>query len=399
MISDNSEEGYCMKFKIRKSWDNISYREIFLCPYEDKLLAMWVKLAFGLVWLINIPVGIVFGVGQEYVIQVALIVLIIAVNIAISIKNYNIWMDFFTFVIMCIPVYGILFEADIDAFSIMYPVFYSCVAVFALGIKYSLPINIVCLNSIIYCCRINNNHKMIDIYGENVVLRLPYLFICMLLIIYCLMFIIQKNWTEKKKIKHKLETRIYEENIRLENISMKVMNTMVHALGAKIYGEEEHLKQVAEYAKEIAFRKGLDQKMCMNAYNAGLLHEIGMVGIPDELIRKSMLSEEEYDIFKTYVDKSYEIVSMLRTSSTESISEAVHYHRENYDGSGYPKGLKGSEIPLLARIIMVADYADRHLRRGESRQIVIRKLRILSGDKFDPADARLMEAILSESDK
>lgn len=388
-----------MKFKLRKSWKDISYREILLCPYEDKQLALWVKLTFGLVWLINIPVGIVFGVGYEYVIQVALIVLVIAVNIAISVKNYNIWVDFVAFAIMCIPVYGILFEADIEAFSVMYPVFFSCVAVFVLGIKYSLPINIVCLGSIIYCCRINNNHKMIDIYGENVVLRLPYLFICILLIIYCLMFIIQKNWVEKKKIKHKLESRIYKENIRLENISMKVMNTMVHALGAKIYGEEEHLKQVAEYAKEIALRKGLDQKMCMNAYNAGLLHEIGMVGIPDELIKKDTLSEEEYDLFKTYVDKSYEIVSMLRTSSTESIAEAVHYHRENYDGSGYPKGLKGSEIPLLARIIMVADYADRHLRRGENRQIVIRKLRILSGDKFDPADAKLMENILNESDK
>ena len=61
---------------------------------------------------------------------------------------------------------------------------------------------------------------------------------------------------------------------------------------------------------------------------------IGMADIPDELINKNKLSDEEYDIFKTYVDKGYEIVGMLRTSSAESIAEAVHYHRENYDGSG-----------------------------------------------------------------
>ena len=90
------------------------------------------------------------------------------------------------------------------------------------------------------------------------------------------------------------------------------------------------------------------------------------------------------------------IVAVVRA---ESIAEAVHYHRENYDGSGYPSGLKKSEIPLLARIIMVADYTDRHLRRGESSQIVIRKLRTLSGDKFDPADARIMENILNESNQ
>lgn len=387
-----------MNMKIRKSGKYVSYREIFLCPYEDRLLALCVKLVFGFVWLINMLVGIVLDVGYEYDIQAALIVLIMAVNIAISVKNYNIWIDFVTFAIMSMPVYSLLFDADIEAFSIMYPVLFLCATVFVLGIKYSLPINIVCLGSIIYCCRFNNADT-IDIYDENIVLRLPYFFICMLLIIYCLMFFIQKNWVEKKNIKHKLENRIYEENIRLENISMKVMNTMVHALGAKIYGEEEHLKQVAEYAREIALRKGLDHKMCMNAYNAGLLHEIGMAAIPDELINKNKLSDEEYDIFKTYVDKGYEIVGMLRTSSAESIAEAVHYHRENYDGSGYPSGLKKSEIPLLARIIMVADYTDRHLRRGESSQIVIRKLRTLSGYKFDTADARIMENILNESNQ
>lgn len=387
-----------MNMKIRKSGKYVSYREIFLCPYEDRLLALCVKLVFGFVWLINMLVGIVLDVGYEYDIQAALIVLIMAVNIAISVKNYNIWIDFVTFAIMSMPVYSLLFDADIEAFSIMYPVLFLCATVFVLGIKYSLPINIVCLGSIIYCCRFNNADT-IDIYDENIVLRLPYFFICMLLIIYCLMFFIQKNWVEKKNIKHKLENRIYEENIRLENISMKVMNTMVHALGAKIYGEEEHLKQVAEYAREIALRKGLDHKMCMNAYNAGLLHEIGMAAIPDELINKNKLSDEEYDIFKTYVDKGYEIVGMLRTSSAESIAEAVHYHRENYDGSGYPSGLKKSEIPLLARIIMAADYTDRHLRRGESSQIVIRKLRTLSGYKFDPADARIMENILNESNQ
>lgn len=385
-----------MKFRIRKSWKDITFREIVTCPYEDKMLALWVKLAFGLVWLINIPAGVLFGVSHEYTVQLAVIIVILGINILMSSRKYNIWQDFIAFVLICIPVYGILFDAYIEAFSIMYPIIFSCGVVFALGIKYSLPINAVCLFSIIYCCRINNNHKMADIYGDNVVLRLPYLFICMILIIYCLMFIIQKNWIEKKRRKQKLESRIYEENTRLENMSMKVMNTMVRALGAKIYGEEEHLRQVAEYSREIAVRKGLDQKMCTNAYNAGLLHEIGMVGISDELIQKDKLTDEEYETFKSYVERSYDIVNMLRTSSSETVAEAVRHHRENYDGSGYPDGLKGDEIPLLARIVMVADYADRHIRRGESTKVLIRKLRILSGDKFDPSDAKIMEDILCQ---
>lgn len=385
-----------MEFRIKKSWKDISYREILLCPYEDKMLALWVKLAFWLVWLINIPAGIIYGASFQYIAYVLSIVFVIGINIAISAKNYNIWIDFITLALVIIPVYGIFFSAYIKAFSVMYPVFFSCSVVFILGIKYSFFINFVCTSSIIYCCRINKNHMMIDMYGENVVLRLPYLFICMLLIIYCLMFIIQKNWIEKNRRKQVLESRISEENTRLENMYMKVMNTMVRALGAKIQGEEEHLRQVAEYAKQIAHYKGLEEKMCSNAYSAGLLHEIGMVGIPDALIEKEKLTEEEYAVFKTYVDKSYAIIIMLRSSSAESIAEAVHYHRESYDGNGYPDKLKGEDIPLLARILAVADYADRHLRRGEVRESVIEKINALSGVRFEPKDAQIMIDILRE---
>lgn len=385
-----------MEFRIKKSWKDISYREILLCPYEDKMLALWVKLAFWLVWLINIPAGIIYGASFQYIAYVLSIVFAIGINIAISAKNYNIWIDFITLALVSIPVYGIFLSAYIKAFSVMYPVFFSCSVVFILGIKYSFFINFVCTSSIIYCCRINKNHMMIDMYGENVVLRLPYLFICMLLIIYCLMFIIQKNWIEKNRRKQVLESRISEENTRLENMSMKVMNTMVRALGAKIQGEEEHLRQVAEYAKQIAHYKGLEEKMCSNAYSAGLLHEIGMVGIPDALIEKEKLTEEEYAVFKTYVDKSYAIIIMLRSSSAESIAEAVHYHRESYDGNGYPDKLKGEDIPLLARILAVADYADRHLRRGEVRESVIEKINALSGVRFEPKDAQIMIDILRE---
>lgn len=385
-----------MEFRIKKSWKDISYREILLCPYEDKMLALWVKLAFWLVWLINIPAGIIYGASFQYIAYVLSIVFAIGINIAISAKNYNIWIDFITLALVSIPVYGIFFSAYIKAFSVMYPVFFSCSVVFILGIKYSFFINFVCTSSIIYCCRINKNHMMIDMYGENVVLRLPYLFICMLLIIYCLMFIIQKNWIEKNRRKQVLESRISEENTRLENMSMKVMNAMVRALGAKIQGEEEHLRQVAEYAKQIAHYKGLEEKMCSNAYSAGLLHEIGMVGIPDALIEKEKLTEEEYAVFKTYVDKSYAIIIMLRSSSAESIAEAVHYHRESYDGNGYPDKLKGEDIPLLARILAVADYADRHLRRGEVRESVIEKINALSGVRFEPKDAQIMIDILRE---
>ena len=344
----------------------------------------------------DIPAGIIYGASFQYIAYVLSIVFAIGINIAISAKNYNIWIDFITLALVSIQVYGIFFSAYIKAFSVMYPVFFSCSVVFILGIKYSFFINFVCTSSIIYCCRINKNHMMIDMYGENVVLRLPYLFICMLLIIYCLMFIIQKNWIEKNRRKQVLESRISEENTRLENMSMKVMNAMVRALGAKIQGEEEHLRQVAEYAKQIAHYKGLDEKMCSNAYSAGLLHEIGMVGIPDALIEKEKLTEEEYAVFKTYVDKSYAIIIMLRSSSAESIAEAVHYHRESYDGNGYPDKLKGEDIPLLARILAVADTYDAlTMRQGDKAGIsAFEAIKKMEDEGYNRLDANYLMTFL-----
>lgn len=113
-----------MEFRIKKSWKDISYREILLCPYEDKMLALWVKLAFWLVWLINIPAGIIYGASFQYIAYVLSIVFAIGINIAISAKNYNIWIDFITLALVSIQVYGIFFSAYIKAFSVMYPVFF-----------------------------------------------------------------------------------------------------------------------------------------------------------------------------------------------------------------------------------------------------------------------------------
>ena len=145
---------------------------------------------------------------------------------------------------------------------------------------------------------------------------------------------------------------------------------------------------MAEYAKEIAERLELPEEMASAAYQAGLLHEIGMIGIPDELIQRRNLTDEEY------VKMGYDMISELQVADT--IAEAVYYHRENYDGSGYLAGKRGSEIPVLAQILAVADYADRHLRWGESTEMVRGKIKERENTRFEPKCAGIMEQILKE---
>lgn len=181
----------------------------------------------------------------------------------------------------------------------------------------------------------------------------------------------------------------------LESMSMKVINTMSKALAAKIPGEEEHCNNVAEYSRSIAQRMNLDKKSCDDAYKAGLLHEIGMIGIPDALINKAGLTDDEYEIFKTYVSKGYQIINMLQTDESQRIAQAVRYHRENYDGSGFNEGISGDDIPLLARIVAIADYADRHIGRNEDISDIRDNIERMADTVFDPICASIMVEIFS----
>lgn len=193
---------------------------------------------------------------------------------------------------------------------------FACGIVFVLGIRNSIVLNSVFLIMVIVCFRLNVDMSAKFIYGDNITLRFPYLFICFALISYCLMYIIQRYWVEKRKRNQILEERVHDEKKKLESMSMKVIDTMSKALSAKIPGEEEHCNNVAEYSRSIAQRMNLNKKSCDDAYKAGLLHEIGMIGIPDALINKAALTDDEYEIFKTYVSKGYQIINMLQTEES-----------------------------------------------------------------------------------
>ena len=378
----------------KENKSNIHFFDVILCPYEDQTLAFFMKLAFTFIWAISIPNGLLYGASTDYIIALAVMVAALILNILFCHICYRRWIDFITFFILYLPVFYVFFHANIGYFSVMFSLIFSCGVVFILGIRNSLLINLCSFITIIVCFRLHTDCPTRLLYGDNIALRFPYLFICFVVISYCLMYMIQRFWVEKRHRTQILEKRISDENKKLETVSMNIMNAMIQALDAKISGEASHCRSVAEYAKEIATHKGLNSDLCNNAYHAGLLHEIGMVGIPDALIQNDCLTEAEYAIFKTYVEKGFRIINMLQSSEANPVAEAVLYHRENYDGTGYPAGLHGEDIPLLARIVAVADYADRHIKRGEPHDLIIENLLSLQGVQFDPECTKDMIEIL-----
>ncbi len=157
---------------------------------------------------------------------------------------------------------------------------------------------------------------------------------------------------------------------------------------SKDFYSKGHSKRVAEYSRMIAEQMGMDKSDCENVYNIALLHNIGNNLVPERIFKKPMkLSNEEYEMIKTHTTKGAELLENIK--SIPHAAEGALYHHERYDGTGYPTGKKGDEIPLIGRIICVADAYeamshDRAYRRRMSMDQIKDELVKNKGTQFDP---------------
>lgn len=163
---------------------------------------------------------------------------------------------------------------------------------------------------------------------------------------------------------------------------------------------KEHSFHVGKYSRLIAEKIGLNRDEMQNIYYLGLLHDVGKVLIPNEILCKpEKLTKEEWDIMKMHTVYGAEILEDF--NQIPNVKDAVLYHHERYDGKGYMYGLSGENIPLVARIICVADYydamaTDRAYRKALSKEEILKELERNKGSLFDPKIASIMiELILS----
>jgi len=157
---------------------------------------------------------------------------------------------------------------------------------------------------------------------------------------------------------------------------------------------------VAYYSREIAKRYGYSQKQLEDIYMMGLLHDIGKIGIPDEVINKpSKLTEEEFDLIKTHPETGARILGNIK--ALPSLAVGARGHHERYGGGGYPDGISGEEIPEEARIIAVADAYDamsshRSYRDKLPQSAVRAEIEKGRGTQFDPVFADIMLKMIDE---
>jgi HD-GYP domain-containing protein (c-di-GMP phosphodiesterase class II) len=180
-----------------------------------------------------------------------------------------------------------------------------------------------------------------------------------------------------------------------KDLFMSSIRMLANTIDEKDPYTRGHSERVAYYSAVIAKQLGMAPEEVERVHLSGIIHDVGKIGIEDKILRKaSALTDEEYEIMKQHPSKGEHILDAV--PMLKEMAGAGLMHHENVDGSGYPRGLKGEEIPLLGRIVSVADAfdamtTDRPYSKAMTFEAALARLRALIGKKFDGPCVEAME--------
>ena len=187
----------------------------------------------------------------------------------------------------------------------------------------------------------------------------------------------------------------------LEEFTKSIIGAFTNCIDGKDAYTNGHSYRVALYTTMLANKLGVtDQATLDKYYNIGLLHDIGKISIPDAILTKpGKLTPDEFETIKSHAQEGYKILKDVKIQ--EDIADGAHYHHERYDGTGYPDGLFGKDIPLVARIIAVADAFDamsstRSYRKKLPLDYIAKEIETYAGTQFDPEVANAFLSLYEE---
>jgi HD-GYP domain-containing protein (c-di-GMP phosphodiesterase class II) len=188
------------------------------------------------------------------------------------------------------------------------------------------------------------------------------------------------------------ESAIYLENAMLfddvRGLLMGLLHSLTSAVDAKDTYTHGHSERVAALGRALALEAGLGEAYAERVYMAGLLHDVGKIGVPEAVLQKTgRLTQEEFEQMKKHPEIGARILADVKQVS--DIIPAVLHHHERYDGGGYPHGLAGENIPLMGRLICLADGFDamtssRTYRKAMPLELALAEIRRCTGTQFDP---------------
>lgn len=221
------------------------------------------------------------------------------------------------------------------------------------------------------------SYSVKDFLKDNAEIGIAFVIIAFIVILFILVMQSQQKIEEEKRQRYSIQ---------------KIFNQMIMAFAMMIDKKDEytsgHSFRVADYSRKLARKIGYTEAMAQRVYNVALLHDIGKIAVPNKILNKPKgLDDDEYSIVKEHAALGKEILQEI--DSLPEISLGAGYHHEKYDGTGYPEGLKGDEIPKIAQIISVADafdamYSTRPYRKSMKLEDCLEEIRKGEGVQFNP---------------
>ena len=184
------------------------------------------------------------------------------------------------------------------------------------------------------------------------------------------------------------KNKIKNMNSKLEHYLVDIAKILLQTVGAKDHYTEEHSRRVTMFADIFSKYLKLSSRQISDLQIAAAFHDIGKIGIPDNILLKTTrLTDDEYQVIKTHPTIAANIFSV--SDIYKDIYPIMYYHHERYDGKGYPTGIKGKQIPLLARILSICDCFDaivskRTYKQGASIEFALSEIEKNAGTQFDP---------------
>jgi response regulator RpfG family c-di-GMP phosphodiesterase len=209
-----------------------------------------------------------------------------------------------------------------------------------------------------------------------------------------------RHIVELVRLQRSLSNQVEKKTRENKNLFLHVIQAFAGAIDTKDPYTNGHSARVAKYSREIARRYGYKDKKLDDIYIIGLLHDLGKIMVPSEIINKpGKLTDEEFEVIKAHPMNGARILENIKEMPTLAVG--ARWHHERYAGGGYPDGLMGEDIPEEARIIAVADAYDamssRRSYRGVLPQDVVRdEIEKGKGIQFDPDFADIMLRMIDE---
>ena len=209
-----------------------------------------------------------------------------------------------------------------------------------------------------------------------------------------------KHTIELSRLQKDLTKEVAVQTLRAEHLTREVMLALSQTVDAKDHYTKGHSERVAGYATMLAARMGMSERRQAEIYAMGLLHDVGKIGVPEGILNKQgRLTDEEFAQIRQHTTTGYDILKTI--TELPELATGARWHHERYDGTGYPDGRAGTDIPLPARIICVADSYDamtsnRSYSTIRDQEKVRAELVRCSKSQFDEGIARLMIGLMDE---